>query len=123
MPSEALAMSKWSWPVRDCGIIQRSSANKNQMRSSFGLAEQRCSASLAEAPMHYVVAIGDAAIGTRQPLEGKGCSWEANVDRTTSCSEVLAYSTPAYARDNGIRSSPISDVSAQTSAGNSHRHF
>src|SRR4051812_16946377 len=84
----------------DLRIVERSGAHEDEMRSDLRLAEQRGTAIWAEATVHDVAAVGDAAIVLHLAFDRDCVAGEADVHRAATGAEVLAQAAPADASDD-----------------------
>src|ERR1700722_9108684 len=101
-------------------IVQRANANKNQMWPRFCLAEQMHPATRAEAAMHDIAAVGNAAIVTSLAAHAEGFSAKARVDRSTASADVLTKAAPTRARGDRFGAALVTHGSANTPAGDRH---
>src|SRR5579862_1992933 len=90
------------------------------MRSCFRLAEQMRATVRAEAPVHDIAAVRNAAEVSRAALQCQGCGWKADIHRAAAGTDVLADPTPADSREDRACRECIPDGSAQTAAFDIH---
>src|SRR5687767_3310508 len=79
-----------------------------------------CPALRAEMPVHYIAAVGDAAVIARLTLDGYGVAREYHVDGGVAAGKVLAQPAPAQPHGNGLRRDAKAHRPAKATAGDIH---
>src|ERR1700733_15006188 len=90
------------------------------MRPRIRLTKDRRAARRAKTPMHGVAAVCDTAVIMQLATHGNGAAREADVYRRAAGAKVLAYATPAGARDDRFGADAIAHRFAQASTSNFH---
>jgi hypothetical protein len=81
-------------------IVESSSPNEDQMRSSLSLAKERGAAIGAEPAVHSIATVGHTREVARVSYDLEHCGAKASANRSAACTQVLTIAAPAHPRGN-----------------------